>query len=82
MEEIKDFASNLYYPPRKRGVTTIVMINTTFMDYPFSENEADAIQAGVLKAKMYEKEGRQGVKVFVFNHSTGGLKEIDHKHFF
>lgn len=82
MDEIKDFASNLYYPPKKKGFTTIVMINTTFMDYPYSENKADAIQAGVLKAKIYEKEGRQGVKVFVFDHSTGELKEKDHKNFF
>jgi hypothetical protein len=80
MEEIKDFAGNLYYPPKKKGFTTIVMINTTF--YPYSEIEADAIQAGVLKAKMYEKEGRQGVKVFVFDHSTGDLEEKDHIRFF
>lgn len=82
MEEIKDFASNLYYPRKTRGFTTIVMINTTFMGYPYSENEADAIQAGALIAKIYEREGRQGVKVFVFNHSAGELKEIDYTKFF
>jgi len=79
MEEIRDFVGNLYNPPKKKGFTTIVIINNIFMDYPYSENEADAIQAGVLKAKMYEKEGRQGIEVFVFDHSTGKLGKKDYK---
>jgi hypothetical protein len=81
MEEIKIFATNLYYPPKEKGFSTIVMINSTYMDYPYSDTRADAIQAGVIKAKIYEREGRKGIKVYVFDYSSRKLEEIDYTTF-
>jgi len=78
MEEIEELAKNLYHPPIEAGFTTIVMIETILMYYPYSENRAEAIQRGVLQAKTYHyDEKRRGVKVYVYDRSTGTLEEID-----
>ena len=82
MEEIKDFANSLYYPPKKRGFTTIVITGNTFMHYPYADNRTDAIREGVLKAKEYQGEKRQGIKVYVYDHSTDNLEEIDFTTFY
>ena len=82
MEEIKDFANSLYDPPKKRGFTTIVMTDNTFMHYPYADNRADAIREGVLKAKEYQREKRQGIIVYVYDHSTDNLEEIDFTTFY
>lgn len=82
MIEIKQFARDLYYPPKTEGFNTIVMIGNTFMHYPYSDNRADAIKAGVLKAKGYQSEGRQGIRVYVYDYSTDNLEEIDFTTFY
>lgn len=82
MVEIKQFARNLYYPQKKEGFNTIVMIDNTFMHYPYSDNRADAIKEGVLKAKEYQRERRKGIRVYVYDYSTDNLEEIDFTTFY
>jgi hypothetical protein len=82
MVEIKQFARNLYYPQKKEGFNTIVMIDNTFMHYPYSDNRTDAIKEGVLKAKEYQRERRKGIRVYVYDYSTGNLEEIDFTTFY
>ena len=77
MQEIIDFVKSLYHPSKKGGFTIVVITDTQIMYHSYSKNKAYMIQLGVIQAKTYCKEGRQGVKVFVFDHSTGVLDEID-----
>ena len=82
MIEIKQFARNLYDPPKREGFNTIVMIGNTFMYYPYSDNRPDAIKDGVLKAKEYQRERRKGIRVYVYDYSTDNLEEIDFTTFY
>jgi hypothetical protein len=43
----------------------------------FPENLFKNQSIGVLQAKSCREEGRQGLKVYIFDHSTGTLGEID-----
>jgi hypothetical protein len=52
------------------------------MYHSYSENKTAVIQGGVLKARTYYKEGHRGVKIFVFDHSTGILDEIGFSKFY
>jgi hypothetical protein len=81
-EYIKGFIKNLYDPPKKSGFTTVVMSYARIMYHSYSENKTAVIQGGVLKARTYYKEERRGVKIFVFDHSTGTLDEIGFSKFY
>ena len=80
MEEIIEFVKNLYTPPtppKVSGFTTIVMVETTPKYFPYSEDRSGAVNKGVRQAKIYHTEKRKGVKVYIYDHSTGTLEEID-----
>ena len=75
-EYIKEFIRNLRDPPKKSGFTTVVVNYSRIMYHSYSETKAALIQDGLLKARAYQEEGCSGVKIFVFEHSTGTLDEI------
>jgi hypothetical protein len=81
-EHIKGFIKNLYDPPRKSGFTTVVMSYARIMYHSYSENKTAVIQDGVLKARTYFEKGRSGVKIFIFDHSSGTLNEIGFSEFY
>jgi len=59
-----------------------MMSYARIMYHSYSENKTAVIQGGVLKARTYYKEGHRGVKIFVFDHSTGILDEIGFSKFY
>jgi hypothetical protein len=75
-EYIKEFIKNLFDPPKKSGFTTVVVNYSRIMYHSYSENKATVIQDGLLQVRAYQEDGRSGVKIFVFDHSTGTLDEI------
>jgi hypothetical protein len=82
MKEIEKFIRNLFHPRKKSGFTVVIMSGTSFLYHCYSENRAVASRLGVLQAKSYLEEGRQGMKVYIYNHSTETLDEIDFTEFY
>jgi len=77
MKEIEKVIRNLFHPPKRSGFTVVIMSETSFLYHCYLENKAVATRLGVLQAKSYREEGRQGLKVYIYDHSTGTLDEID-----
>jgi len=82
MKEIKKFIQGLFHPHKRSGFTVVIMSETSFLYHCYSENRAVASRLGVLQAKSYLEEGRQGVKVYIYDHFTETLEEIDFTEFY
>jgi len=81
MKEIEEFIRNLFHPPKTSGFTVVIMNETSFLYHCYSENRAFATRLGVLQAKSYLEGGRPGVKVYIYDHFTETLDEIDFTEF-
>jgi hypothetical protein len=81
-EYAEGFVKRLYNPPKTSGFTIVVMSYAQIMYHSYSKNKTGVFQSGVLKARTYYEEGHRGMKVFVFDHSTGTLDEIGFSTFY
>ena len=82
MKEIEKFIRNLFHPRKRSGYTVVIMSETSSLYHCYSENRAVASRLGVLQAKSYLEGGRPGVKVYIYDHFTETLDEIDFTEFY
>ena len=82
MKEIEEFIQGLFHPPQRSGFTVVIISDNLFLHHYYSENKAVAARMGVLQAKSYREEGRQGVKVYIYDHSAEMLDEINFTKFY
>jgi hypothetical protein len=82
MKKIKQFVQSLFHPPKTSGFTVVITSGTSFLYHCYSENRAVATRLGVLQAKSYLEGGRPGVKVYLYDHFTETLEEIDFTEFY
>jgi hypothetical protein len=77
MNEIEEFIQGLFHPPKRSGFTVVIMSETSFLYHCYSENRAVASRLGVLQAKSCLEGGRPGLKVYIYDHFTEIIDEID-----
>jgi hypothetical protein len=77
MKEIEEFIQGLFHPPKRSGFTVVIMSETSFLYHCYSENRAVASRLGVLQAKSCLEGGRPGLKVYIYDHFTEIIDEID-----
>jgi hypothetical protein len=82
MKEIEKVIRKLFHPPKRSGFTVVIMSETSCLYHCYLENRAVVTRLGVLQAKSYLEEGRQGVKVHIYDHSAGTSEEIDFTEFY
>jgi len=82
LKEIREFIQSLFHPPKTTGFTVVIMSENSLLYHCYLENRAVATRLGVLQAKSYLEGGRPGVKVYIYDHFTETLDEIDFTKFY
>jgi hypothetical protein len=82
VKKIEELIQGLFHPRKRSGFTVVIMSETSFLYHCYSENKAVASRLGVLQAKSYLEEGRSNVEVYIYDHSTEALDEIDFTDFY